>query len=74
MLHRALVKLSNIPRKGGNTELNKVEDILVKNIEDTEADKSSVDYHLDKYLSLWIKYLYGELEPLMRLKHGIPQK
>ena len=54
--------------------MNQVEDILVKNIEDTEADKSSVDYYLDKYLSLWIKYLYGELEPLMKLKHGIPQK
>ena len=54
--------------------MNKVEDILVKNIEDTEADKSSVDYYLDKYLSMWINYLYEELEPLMRLKHGIPQK
>ena len=56
--------------------MNKVEDILVKNIEDIEADKSSIDYHLDKYWSLWENYLsmFGELEPLMRLKLGIPQK
>ena len=56
--------------------MNKGEDILVKDIEDTEAVKSSVEYHLDKYWSLWENYLsvFGELEPLMRLKLGIPQK
>ena len=56
--------------------MNKGEDILVKDIEDTEAVKSSVEYHLDMYWSLWENYLsvFGELEPLMRLKLGIPQK
>ena len=58
--------------------MNKVEDILIlaKDIEDTEAVKSSVEYHLDKYWSLWENYLsvFGELAPLMRLKLGIPQK
>jgi hypothetical protein len=54
--------------------LNKVKDISVKNLEGTEADKSDIEYHLDKYLSMWEKYLSmcGPLEPLMRLKLGIP--
>ena len=56
--------------------MNQVEDILVKDIEDVKAVESSIDYHLDKYWSLWENYLsvLGELAPLMRLKLGIPQK
>ena len=56
--------------------MNKVEDIFVKHTDDTEAVESSVEYHLDKYWSLWENYLsmFGELEPLMRLKLGLPQK
>jgi hypothetical protein len=62
--------------KNEGAELNQVEDILVKDIEDVKAVESSIDYHLDKYWSLWENYLsvLGELAPLMRLKLGIPQK
>ena len=49
--------------------MNKVEDILVKDIEDTNVGRPSPEDYWDKYLSMC-----GELEPLMRLKLGIPQK
>ena len=46
--------------------MNKVENILVKHIEDNRAGKSGMEYYLDKCLSMC-----GQLEPLMRLTLGI---
>jgi hypothetical protein len=49
--------------------LNKVEDIFVKPVEDIEAGRSSIEYYLDKCLSMC-----GHLEPLMRLTLGIRER